>query len=83
MWPQVYDPLGNAVLSTLLAALPVVVLLGALGSSTCRAHVAALLGLVSALVVASWPFGMPGAHGPRHAPATAPPTGCCRSAGSS
>ena len=29
-WPQTYDPLGSLVLSTLLAALPVVVLLGGL-----------------------------------------------------
>ena len=46
-------------LSTLLAAVPVVVLLGALGIFQLRAHVAALLGLVSALVVAVGLFGMP------------------------
>jgi hypothetical protein len=31
MWSHVYDPLGNPWLSTLCAALPVIVLLGALG----------------------------------------------------
>jgi lactate permease len=59
MWPQVYDPLQNVALSTLFAALPIVVLLGSLAFLKLQAHVAALLGLVSALVVAILVFGMP------------------------
>jgi lactate permease len=59
MWSQVYEPVGGPVLSTLLAAVPVVVLLGALGIFRMRAHVAAVLGLASALVVATGLFGMP------------------------
>jgi lactate permease len=55
----VYDPVGNAVLSTLLAALPVVVLLGTLGVLRLQAHVAALLGLATSLVIASVVFTMP------------------------
>ena len=31
VWSQIYNPLGNAWLSTLVAAVPIVVLLGALG----------------------------------------------------
>ena len=58
-WAQVYDPLGHAGLSTLLAALPVVVLLAALGLFRVRAHVAALSSLGVAMVVALGPFGMP------------------------
>jgi len=58
-WAQVYDPLGHPALSTCLAALPVVVLLSALGFFRARAHVAALLSLGVALFVALGPFGMP------------------------
>jgi lactate permease len=59
MWPQVYDPLNNRVLSTLCAALPVLVLLGTLGLLRVKAHAAALLGLATALAVAVLVFGMP------------------------
>jgi lactate permease len=58
-WIQVYDPLGGAWLSTAAAALPIVLLLVALGVLEWRAHLAALLGLVSALVVSVVVFGMP------------------------
>ncbi len=58
-WPQRYDPLHSAALSTLVAALPIVVLLGALASRRVKAHAAALLGLATALVVATLVVGMP------------------------
>ena len=58
-WTQQYDPAGSAVLSTALAALPVVVLLGSLAWLRLRAHVAALAGLVTALLVAVLSIGMP------------------------
>jgi lactate permease len=59
MWSQVYDPLHNIVLSALLAAVPVVVLLGALGVFRVKAHLAALLGLASSLLISVFEFGMP------------------------
>ncbi|MDI1315077.1 L-lactate permease [Prosthecobacter sp.] len=58
-WSQNYDPLGNLALSSLLAALPVVTLLGLLAFWHVRAHLAALAGLVVALVVAVAGFHMP------------------------
>jgi lactate permease len=59
VWSQVYDPTGSMVLSTILAAVPIVVLLGAIGIFEIKAHVAALLGLAAALLVAVAGFGMP------------------------
>ncbi len=59
IWSQNYAPLGSPLLSTLVAAAPVVVLLGLLGFAHWRAHWAALAGLVSALAVAVFAFKMP------------------------
>ncbi len=58
-WSQIYTPLGNLLLSALVAALPVVVLLGLLAFWHVRAHLAALAGLGSALLVAIVVYGMP------------------------
>ena len=59
MWSQVYDPFGNMLLSALVAAIPVFVLLGAIGIFEIRAHLAAILGLIAALLVAIVAYGMP------------------------
>ena len=58
-WSQIYTPLGNLLFSALVAALPVVVLLGLLAFWHVRAHLAALAGLASALLVAIVVYGMP------------------------
>ena len=58
-WNQSYNPLGHAGLSTLAAALPLVVLLWLLASRTVRAHYAAFAGRAVALFVAVVIIGMP------------------------
>ena len=58
-WQQIYNPFDNMILSTLLAATPVVVMLAALGFFHMKAHIAAALGLIVALLVAVFAYGMP------------------------
>jgi lactate permease len=58
-WVQQYDPLGSWPLSTLLAAVPILLLLGLLASGRFNAWQAALAGLVAALAMAVGIFGMP------------------------
>jgi lactate permease len=59
MWSQGYNPTGSAILSTFLAAVPVLLLLGGLGFFHIRAHIAAAAGMIAALVLATLVFGMP------------------------
>ncbi|MEB2518903.1 L-lactate permease [Pseudomonas sp. YuFO20] len=59
VWQQIYDPFNNPVLSTLMAAVPVVVMLAALAFFHVKAHLAALMALASALVIAIFAFDMP------------------------
>ncbi len=58
-WAQNYDPTGSWWLSTLIAALPIVVLLGTLALLHIKAHYAALLGLATGLMTAVFVFHMP------------------------
>jgi lactate permease len=59
LWPQNYDPLNNPVLSTVVAAVPVVVLLGSIALLKIRIHFSALLGLGTALAIALGAYHMP------------------------
>ncbi len=59
MWNQVYNPLANEWLSTLVAAVPVVVLLTLIASGKVKAHIAAVIALIAAICIAIWGFTMP------------------------
>ena len=59
VWQQIYDPFDNPMLSTIMAAVPVVVMLASLAFFHIKAHLAALLALGSALLIAIFAFGMP------------------------
>ncbi len=61
MWNQVYNPLGSATLSTIAAALPLVTLLALIASNKVKAHIAAVIALVVANIVAIAIFTMPAA----------------------
>src|SRR5208282_6411542 len=58
-WAQGYDPLGHWWLSTIFAALPIIVLLGTLAIFRTRADYSAMMGLVTALLIAVGIFHMP------------------------
>ncbi len=59
IWQQNYDPFHNIILSCLVASIPVIVMLVLLGFMHMKAHYAAALGLLSALVISIFVFGMP------------------------
>ena len=59
MWNQVYNPFGNAALSTIAAAIPVVTLLVLIASGKVKAHIAAILALIIANIIAIFVFTMP------------------------
>lgn len=58
-WAQSYDPTGHWWLSTILAALPVIVLLATMAILHMKAHVAAVVGLLTALAIAILVYQMP------------------------
>src|SRR5438477_332890 len=64
-WTQIYDPFGNPWLSTLVAALPIILLLGLLATGRASAQLAALVGLAAALGTAIFVYvpDMPAAPG--------------------
>ena len=61
MWNQIYNPLGSATLSTIAAAIPVVTLLVLIASGKVKAHIAALVALIVANIIAIFVYTMPAA----------------------
>ncbi|TMJ34277.1 MAG: L-lactate permease [Alphaproteobacteria bacterium] len=59
MWNQVYNPFSNVPLSTIAAAIPVVTLLALIASGKVKAHIAAIVALIVANLIAIYIFTMP------------------------
>ena len=62
MWNQIYNPLDNAVLSTIAAAIPVVTLLVLIASGKVKAHIAAIIALIVANIITIVVYTMPVEH---------------------
>jgi lactate permease len=58
-WSQSYDPTGHWLLSTFCAALPLIVLLSTMAIFRIPAHIAASVGLLTAITIAVLLFHMP------------------------
>jgi lactate permease len=58
-WTQIYDPLGHWWLSTLVAALPIIILFGLLAGLKVKPHWCAIAGATTAVLVAIIFFKMP------------------------
>lgn len=59
LWPQNYNPLGNAIFSTLVAAIPVTLLFYLLAVRRTTAWLAAVWSFMAAVALALFVFGMP------------------------
>ena len=59
MWNQIYNPLGNAALSTIAAAVPVVTLLVLIASGKVKAHIAAIIAVIVTNLITIFVFTMP------------------------
>ena len=59
MWNQIYNPLGNAALSTIAAAIPVVTLLVLIASGKVKAHIAAIIAVIVTNLITIFIFTMP------------------------
>ncbi|MCC8983524.1 L-lactate permease [Bradyrhizobium acaciae] len=58
-WNQIYNPLGNAGLSTIAAAIPVVTLLVLIASGKVKAHIAAIVAVIVTNLITIFVFTMP------------------------
>src|SRR6201997_5006584 len=59
MWNQIYNPLDNAALSTVAAAIPVVTLLVLIASGRVKAHIAAIIAVIVTNLITIFIFTMP------------------------